>query len=212
MIFLLSHVLEMNNQSVFMNSRRLCSDDCAKESKDLQNEGIEKWQLYQHLPIECDGVNARFPTFAYDHVNLRGRTGYGQAEGCIVDNFSALRNDPAQLTRDRCRVQLFSRIFQGCPNLKPGIPNPEQEMPLIQGTGSSTLEGVAYPCKKAIMELTTNPFMPMLECVQEVQKSEHVVEPWIRGGDDTRSFVKRQEFLKTCNENQFVRGSGARKI
>ena len=186
--------------NVFMNSRRYCSDDCAKEAKDIQNESIFNYDTYQYLPVECDNVSARFPTFAYDHVNLRGRAGYGQAEGCIVDNFSALRNNPDQLTRDRCRVQLFTRIFQGSPNLKPGVPNPDKEMPILQGQGSTVLEGVQFSCKKAIMEETTNKFMPMLDCVQEVQKPEHIVEPWIRGGDDTRSFVKRQEFLAACGE------------
>jgi len=186
------------NNSVFLNSRRICSDDCAKEAKDVQNDGIYGYEMYQYLPVDCDGKNARFPGFAYDHVNLWGRVGYGQAEGCIVDNFSALRNDPAQLTRDRCRVQLFSRIFQGCPNLKPGVADPDAEMPILQGSGSDTFEGVQYPCKKTLMELTTNPFMPMLDCVKEVQKPDHVVESWVRGGDDTRSFVKRQEYLQSC--------------
>ena len=186
-----------------MNSRRVCSDDCAKEAKDNQNEGIYNYEIYQYLPIECDGTNARFPTFAHDHVNLRGRVGYGVAEGCIVDNFSALRNDPSQLTRDRCRTQLFTRIFQGCPNLKPGVADPDMEMPILQGTGSSTLEGVKYACKKTIMEQATNKFMPMLDCVKEVQKPEHVVEQWTRGGDDTRSYVKRQEYLKSCGYKNY---------
>lgn len=183
-----------------MNSRRLCTDDCAKEARDLQNEGIHGYSVYQHLPVECDGVRARFPEFAYNHINLRGRAGFGVAEGCIVDNYSALRNDPNQLTRDRCRTQLFTRMFQACPNLKPGVSDPDQEMPILQGTGSSTLEGVQYPCKKTLMELQTKQFMPMIECVKEVQKSDHIVEPWIRGGEDTRSFVKRQEFLQACGQ------------
>jgi len=195
--------MDSTNTSVFLNSRRLCSDDCAKEAKDIQNEGISNYELYQYLPIDCDGKNARFPDFAYNHINLRGRVGYGIAEGCIVDNYSTLRNDPAQLTRDRCKTQLFTRIFQGCPNLKPGVANPDEEMAIIQGTGSDTFEGVKYPCKKTLMELTTNKFMPMLDCVQEVQKPEHVVESWVRGGDDTRSYVKRQEYLKTCGYKNY---------
>jgi hypothetical protein len=190
----------MSATSVFLNSRRLCSDDCAKEARDLQNDGIYGYEMFQHLPVACDGVNARFPTFAYDHINLRGRAGYGVAEGCVVDRYSALRNDPAQLTRDRCRTQLFTRIFTGCPNLKPGVSDPDKEMPILQGTGSSTLEGVQFPCKKTIMEQQTNKFAPLLECVQQVQKPDHVVEPWVRGGEDTRSFVKRQEFLAACGQ------------
>lgn len=197
--------------SVFMNSRRLCTDDCAKEAKDLQNESIFGYETYQHIPVECDGQHARFPGFAYDHVNLRGRAGFGVAEGCVVDNYSLLRNDPSQLTRDRCRTQLFTRMFHGCPNLKPGVADPDKEMPILQGTGSSTLEGVQYPCKKTIMEMTTNKFMPMIDCVKDAQKPEHVVEPWgPRGGDDTRSFVRRQEFLEACGQAAFAHSTMAR--
>lgn len=193
----------MNSSSVFLNSRRLCTDDCAKEAKDIQNDSIANYELYQHLPVKCDGESARFPEFAYNHINLRGRTGYGVSDGCLIDHFSALRNDPAQLTRDRCRTQLFARMFQGCPNLKPGVSDPDKEMPILQGTGSQTLEGVQYRCKKTLMELQTNQLPPLIECIKEVQKEEHVVEPWVRGGEDTRSFVKRQEFLQACGQINF---------
>ena len=150
------------NYSLFDSSHRLCNDDCAKEAKDIQNDNIFKYEVYQHLPVDCDNVHARYPEFSYNHVNLHGRVGYGVAEGCIVDNYSALRTDPAQLTRDRCRLQLFSRIFQGCPNLRGGMVDPDLEMPVIQGLGTRDLEGVKYTCKKALMELQTNQPIPML--------------------------------------------------
>ena len=182
--------------SVFLDSRRVCSDDCAKEAKDTQNEGIFNYTLYQQLPVKCESPDVRFPKFAYDHVNLRGRPGYGVADDCLVDQYSALRNDPAQMTRDRCPIQLFTRVFQGCPNLKPGVPNPDLEMPIQQGMSSGTLEGIQYPCKKAIMELTTNKPVPLVDCMKDIQNPDHLVEPWVRGGDTTRDFVKRQEFLQ----------------
>lgn len=188
------------NDSVFLGSRRVCSDNCAKEAKDVQNNGMFDYSMYQDLKVDCDGKGARFPGFAYDHVNLSGRTGYGIAEGCVVDNYSMLRNDPAQMTRDRCRVQLFSRMFHGCPNLKPGIVDPDQEMPIVQGTGSSTLEGTVYACKKTLTEVQTKQFTPLVECTKEIQKAEHIVEPWVRGGDDTRSYVRRQEMLSACGQ------------
>lgn len=184
--------------NVYMNSRRLCSDECAKEAKDMQNDGIINYELYQYLPVECDGVNARFPTFAYDHVNLKGRIGYGVAEGCVIDNDSSLRNDPARMTRDKCRTQLFTRIFQGCPNLACGVADPDQEMPILQGSGSSTWEGINYPCKRTIMEAQHYKFDPLLDCVKKVQEPEHIVEAWQRGGTDTRNYMLRQEFLKSC--------------
>lgn len=191
----------MTSPSVFLDSRRVCSDDCAKEARDNQNDAIHSYMHYQHLPVACTNPNPRMPTFTYDHVNLRGRVGYGLADDCLVDQYSVLRNDPAQLTRDRCHIQLFTRIFQGAPNLKPGVPEPDMEYPITQGTSSGTLEGIEYPCKRAVMEMTTNKPMPMLPCVKDVQDPEHIVEPWIRGGDSTRDFVRRQEFLTKCGVN-----------
>jgi hypothetical protein len=188
----------MSSSDVFLNSRRVCSDDCAKEARDNQNDALYGYNMYRHAYIPCETPNPRMPNFTYEHVNLRGRVGYGLADDCLVDQYSELRNAPTQLTRDRCPIQLFGRVFKGCPNLKPGVPNPDLEMPITQGMSSSTLEGIQYPCKKAIMEETTNKFMPMQECVKEIQEPQHVVEPWIRGGDDTRNYVKRMEFLAQC--------------
>lgn len=185
---------------VFLDTRTYKTDCCAREAKDAQNEGIYGWTSAQYLPVVCQAPNMRSPDFQYDHPNLRARIGYGVAEGCVVDSYSALRNDPRQLTRDRCRIQLFERVFQGVPNLKPGVVNPDVEMPLVQGTSSTTLEGVQYLCKKTIMEQPTYHPTPLLDCMKDIQDPEHIVEPWVRGGDDTRSYVRRQEFMKACGQ------------
>jgi hypothetical protein len=198
-----------NLSSVFNDSHRLCTDDCAQEAKDIQNEGIFGYETYRYFPIECDKELGSYPAFSFDHVNLRGRTGYGLSDGCTIDNSSELRNDPKQLTRDRCRIQLFSRIFQGCPNLRSGIVDPEQEMPIIQGTGSRDFDGFMFPCKKSITELQVNQPTPMLDCVKEIQNPQHIVEPWVRGGDPTRDFVRRQEFLQKCGNLSMDRGGNA---
>jgi|Laugrespbdmm15dd_1035085.scaffolds.fasta_scaffold04782_1 hypothetical protein len=188
----------MSSPAVFLDSRRYRTDCCAKEAKDAQNDAIFGWSTYQHLPVDCKAPNMRSPEFQYDHPNLRARIGYGVAEGCVVDSYSALRNNPNQLTRDRCRVQLFERVFQGVPNLKPGVVNPDVEMPLVQGSSSTNYEGIQFSCKKAIMEKQTQNPSPLLDCMKDIQDPQHIVEPWVRGGDDTRSYVRRQEFLKTC--------------
>ena len=195
--------------AVFMDSRRVCSDKCAKEAKDTQNDSLYGQSMFQYLPVDCDasGKVARFPEFAYNHVNLTGRIGYGVAEGCVIDADSSLRNDPAAMTRDRCRIQLFSRIFQGGPNLRCGVVDPDAEMPILQGDGSRDLAGVDYPCIKSIMEKATYHPTPMLDCIKPVQSIEHTVEPWVRGGSTTRDFVRRQEFLASCGNQTFDRGS-----
>jgi len=198
--------MDSSNPAIFLDSRRVCSDECAKESKDIQNEQIENYELYQYLPVDCDGKHARFPEFSYDHTNLVGRIGYGYTEGCVVDNDSELRNDPARLTRDRCRLQLFTRIFTGCPNLRPGVGDPNTELDILAGSSSDDLSAFAS-CKREITELQTYYPTPMLECIKEVQDPKHIVEPWVRGGDNTRDFIRRQEFLKQCEAQTFNRPS-----
>ena len=183
---------------VFMDSRRLCTDQCAKEARDQQNEQISGYNLYNQLPVQCKDPNARVPTFMYDHVNLHGRPGYGVADDCLIDRYSGLRNDPAQLTRDRCRIQLGTRLFLACPNLKPGMPNPDVEMPLIQGSSSSDLDGLKFPCKKAIAELQTYKPVPLVPCMQDIQDPTHLIMEGPRGGIDTRSYMLRREMLNGC--------------
>lgn len=194
---------------LFNISKHIRTDNCAEEAKDIQNEGMFGYKTYGFHPVECDGQHARFPDFSYQHVNLRGRTGYGLADDCVIDKYSELRNDPKQLSRDRCRVQLFSRIFQGCPNLRGGIVNPDDEMPIIQGSGTRDFDGYLFSCKKSITELQTYNPIPLLDCVKEVQNPDNCVEPWVHGGDPTRDYIRRQEFLQQCGNLTKTRGGNS---
>lgn len=205
--------MDSSNPSTFLDSRRVCSDQCAKESRDNQNDAIAGYELYQYLPVNCDNKHARFPEFSYDHVNLTGRVGYGLAEGCIVDNYSALRNDPAQLTRDRCRIQLFTRIFTGCPDLRPGVGDPNTELDILAGSSSDDVSGQAG-CKRELTEQQTYHPDPLLDCIKTVQDPKHIVEPWVRGGDPTRDYVRRREFLEECGMENFARSDrrGAQRM
>lgn len=184
--------------AIFLDSKNYSTDCCAKEAKDAQNEQMAHWRLYQYLPVPCETPKMRSPEFQYDHTNLRASIGYGVADGCVVDQYSSLRNDPKQLTRDRCKIQLFERVFQGCPNLKPTVADPGAELPLQQGTSTTSLEGVSLSCKKAIMEQPTYHNVPLVDCMKDIQDPVHLVESWTRGGDPTRDFVRRKEFLNRC--------------
>lgn len=188
----------MSEKNIFLDSKNYSTDCCAKEAKDAQNEQLENYFLYQYLPIQCKSPNMRSPEFQYDHPNLRARIGYGLADDCVIDQYSSLRNDPKQLTRDRCKIQLFERIFQGCPHLKPTVEDPGDELPLQQGLSTTTIEGVQLSCKKAIMEQPTYKFVPLVDCMKDIQDPKNVVEGWTRGGDPTRDYVRRKEFLNRC--------------
>ena len=41
-------------------------------------------------------------------------------------------------------------------------------------------------------------FVPMITCTQEVQKPNHIIYDWTRGGDPSRQLVKNKEYLENC--------------
>lgn len=183
---------------MFLDENTLRNDKCAIEQRDRYNVGIADYTMKNYAynwPVECRSPDQRAPVVGYEFPNLHTRVGVGLSDDCLIDQYSALRNDPAQMTKDRCRIQLFERVFQGVPNLRPGRVDPGEEMPLQQGVDNSVYEGSVLPCRKSIMEFSIKEFDPLLSCVREVQNPEHVVEPWIRGGLPTKDYERRQEFL-----------------
>jgi len=42
-------------------------------------------------------------------------------------------------------------------------------------------------------------FIPLLDCVKDIQHPDNIVPVWVNGGEDTRSYVNRSEFNKLCN-------------
>ena len=181
---------------MFLDGATYRTDCCAKDAKDNQNAAIVSHELYNYLPVACNTGVMRTPGFQFDHPNLRGNIGYGLSDSCTIDTYSGLRNDPAQLTRDKCKIQLYERVFQGVPNLKPGTADPDMEMPILQGTSSDDYEGTHYPCKKTLAESDYNRFTPLVKCLAgEVQNEKNIVPPWTWGGAPTRDMVRRQEYL-----------------
>jgi hypothetical protein len=98
------------------------------------------------------------------------------------------------MTQDRCRIQLNNRIFTSGPNLRCGKTDIGGELELIEGRDTNNVR-----CKKQIMEEEMNNFMPLLDCVKDIQKPENIVPLWTNGGEDTRSYIHRTEFNKNCN-------------
>ena len=178
----------------FDGSTSLCTDTCWNVAKDLHNKKIEGYNIFPNNPIDCTSPYVRMTDMYLDHPNLRGRPGYGLADDCLIDSYSKLRNDPSSMTHDKCRMQLLSRIFTSGPNLRCGKTNIGSELQLIQGDNTNNVQ-----CRKSIMEEEMNNFMPLLDCVKDVQDPDNIVPKWVNGGEDTRSYINRAEFNKHCN-------------
>ena len=98
------------------------NDSCWMESKDIKNKNIDEYMHYNTNFIECKDPNVRIPTYYTDHVNLRPAPHPNVAnhpDSCLIDHKSQLRNDKTRQTHDRCNIQLFHRMFQAYPNLRP---------------------------------------------------------------------------------------------
>ena len=184
------------------------SDSCWKQAKDTHNMQMEKYALYYNDTAKEKKNIGSLPTFSIDHINLRGRPGYGLADDYLVDTYSSLRNNPNAMTRDRCPIQLETRMFSGGPKLTGQPGNINKELDLLSGSDtrlqslgpSSENIDLVPRCNKSIMELSMNKFMPMLDCIKEVQNPDNIIPTWTRGGEDTRSYVNKVKFSK-CNTN-----------
>jgi hypothetical protein len=182
-----------NEQSYFDKQNNLCADTCWAEYKNFQNDKIMGYTTYDKSAqlLDCKSPNVRVPEFMYDHPNLRGRAGYGLADSCLVDIYSDLIKNENLYTRDRCRIQLTQRIFTGAPQLKGCSGDVSKELDLLSGT--DTTAGV---CRKNLMELQLKNPIPLVDCMKDIQNPNNIVPIWVNGGEDTRSYVNRQNFNK----------------
>jgi hypothetical protein len=182
----------------FDKQNNMCSDSCWEEAQNYGNNKINDYYTFSTQFVECKEPNVRMPDFYYDHVNLRGRPGYGLADACLIDDYSHLVNNSDSVTRDRCRLQLFKRLFNGCPLFKGQSGNIDAELDLLAGTDSGLLGGVGknnIGCsKKGIMELQIKQPIPLVDCMKDIQNPDHIVPLWTRGGENTRSYINRLNF------------------
>lgn len=184
--------------NIYMKSCDIYNDTCWMEAKDHRNTQIDNYNHYNTNFVDCKNPNIRMPSFYLDHVNLTAAPHPNVAnhpDDCLIDNESGLKINRDKQTRDRCNIQLYHRMFQACPNLRPGVGDPSKELDVLAGNDTTHIDN---KCTNNIMEKQTYQFIPMLDCVKSVQDPEHVVESWTRGGSATRDFVNRREFLKKC--------------
>jgi hypothetical protein len=184
----------------FDKQNSMCSDSCWGEAKNYQNNKINNYMTYDTQLVDCIAPNVRLPEFMYDHVNLRGRPGYGLADSCLIDNYSSLINNKDVLTRDRCKLQLFRRLFDAGPSLKGSVGDINTELDILSGSDSSfgySSAGKSYSvCKKTIMEQQIKQPIPLIDCMKDIQNPDHIVPIWTNGGEDTRSYINRLNFNK----------------
>lgn len=112
--------------------------------------------------------------------------------GPRVDTDSKMRF--AALTNPRLIHQLFARPFGGSfrgPG-QPSLGNKDLESELLAGHQMRTHKSV-----QPTAEATIDRFIPLPE-YGNPQRVWHVVEPWTRGGEHTRDYVRRVDWERRC--------------
>lgn len=176
---------------VYNHENRLTVDNCAQLTKELQNASVNKHQLYNFYytnDCKCEVLD----DFLFDN-NMVVKDGYGFTSGCTVDLDSELRLNSA-VTHDKDRIQLCTRWHQGVPNLNKGglVPNIESRLKNADDTSD------IRDCDK-IVEKNYDRFIPLVGCLaQGVQNPNYIIEPWTRGGAQTRNEVRSNEYLQRC--------------
>lgn len=181
-----------NNSNTYFDSHNsLCSDSCWSDYKNHGNEKIMNYKTFEQSTqlIPCESTNARVPEFMYDHPNLRGRPGYGLTDPCLIDTYNQLIKNDDLMTRDRCRIQLSSRIFTGVPQLKGCQGDINKELDIMAGTDTTS-----SVCRKTLMERQIRMPIPLVDCMKDIQNPDNIVPIWVNGGEDTRSYINRVNF------------------
>jgi hypothetical protein len=100
-----------------------------------------------------------------------------------------------QMTHDKNRQQLCVRTTTGGPNLDKGGLLPNIDSRLKNGDDTSDIKACDIVSEKSFIPYT---FYDLKPCVKEVQNPKHIVEPWKRGGEATRDYVRDNEYLQKC--------------
>ena len=164
---------------------RLSYDACARQLHDAQSLGPGQYSTGQPGHRTC-ATEAQYSTFMTEPAHYQKV----YRETCKVSEDSELRITP--LTKPKLKNQLFTRPYLG--SFRGAGTNTGQhkdiESRLI--VGDDTRGGVRRACD-VLSEVTIDRF----ECLPEYgnpQRVEHIVEPWVRGGSNTRDYVRRVNY------------------
>jgi hypothetical protein len=197
----------MNKDRRFYADVSLNSDNCWLNAKDNNNQQIEKYALFDNYASKEKKDFGSFPEMSSEHVNLRGRSGYGLSDEYLIDTYSSLRNDDGQLTRDRCPMQLYTRLFQGGPRLRGQPGDVNRELNLLSGVDTripaikGSKENPVMCSNKTIMEQPTYKFVPLIDYVKEQQDPKNIVPVWRWGGENSRAYLNKVKYAKNRGNN-----------
>lgn len=188
------HEYKSNTYFNWHDQSRLKYDPCARKAYDAQSVGSGKYKVNtpgykwnEHSPAEY-AANMSEPI----HYQKQHRSAHH------IDKDSELRY--ADLTDKRYIHQLMTRPYLGA-YMGAGQNsqnNKDVESELIQGL--DTRGGAQRSC-----DVLAGVSIDRFECLPEYgnpQRVQHIVEPWTRGGENTRDYVRRINYEAKCLNSQ----------
>lgn len=180
------------NMSVFDGIGRVSMDECAIQARNLENESINNYFLFNYFHTDgCVETAKKNLEFSLQYPNLRFRDGYGVANSCTIETDMELRLN-SKSTRPGEKQQLCSRNFIAVPDFSKGTCIPNLETMLIQGSDTSI-----YKNCHNLAEFETNKIQPLLPCIANHIKiqSKIIPEDPIIGRPSKELFLKNRQ----CN-------------
>ena len=169
----------------FVNQNKLGSDKCAIKARNLTNDSILDYQLWNTYNCKKD---ESIDSFGADNINLHFKNGYGVTSPCLVDKDTELRINGVW-TNEKAKSQMFTRFYVANPNLSKGTLLPYIESRLVQGENTGRTKDCFYHG-----EADFDRFMPLLPCIEtEIQDTRHIIMPFARGGEDSRQVMRGRQ-------------------
>lgn len=178
----------MASKRLFFDLHRPAYDECTYTVEEDQNKSHFDYNTYNYFHQEKN----KLVDFSSDHPNLRFGDGVnGLASPETIDLDSAFRNDKKWTPRGI--QQLPVRTYHAVPDLSGGaVHDTKGEETVAWGDAtfnrSTALSGV----------FIEQQYEPLVKTLQgEVQDPSHIVEPWTRGGDNTREASRSLAFIQS---------------
>lgn len=183
----------MANAKLFNEQNRIHCDTCAINAKNTQNEAINNYNIYNYFKgntTQCDTFDKSAIINLSADTQMHIKDGYGVANECEIDTDSTLRNKGVW-TNTREKTQLYTRVFQGIPNINNGGLIVPVEDRVKQGEFKSLRKGC-----DGITEREFPVFTPLIPCLSEnVQNVKHII-PDYKQNLPTRDFIHQKSFLE----------------
>jgi len=176
----------------FHRTSRLGDDKCDLSQRNVQNSNSANYMLTNYRPA-CPMGSAIDFAVSQPSVNFTGSHQVGIG-GCNVNESSKLLM--GDLTKPRCRINLYQRPFATVPYLGRGPSNPELELQLQSGELANNRKSINPSTEVSHMKYRHTPMISSLRAT--VSNPANLVEGvaskgWVRGGVPSRELYQMRD-------------------